>query len=82
RDLPRRLRAVGEKALAADPVARYADAGEMGADLARFRTGRPVAARPETWLERAARSAWVYRAAIGLVLAYLAMRVVVALLAG
>ena len=82
RDLPRRLRAVGEKALAADPAARYADAGEMGADLARFRAGRPVAARPETWLERAARSAWAYRAAIGLVLAYLAMRVVVALLAG
>jgi serine/threonine protein kinase len=82
RDLPKRLRAVGEKALAADPAARYTDAGAMGADLARLRAGRPVAARPETWLERAARSAWAYRAAIGLVLAYLAMRIVVAWLTG
>jgi serine/threonine protein kinase len=82
RDLPRRLRAVGAKALAADPAARYADAQQMGADLARFRAGEPVAARPETRIERAARSAWAYRAAIGLVLAYLAMRVIVALVAG
>jgi hypothetical protein len=70
------------KALATDPAARYSDAEEMGADLARFRAGRPVAARPETWVERAGRSAWAYRTAIGLVLAYLAMRVVVAWLAG
>ena len=82
RDLPRRLRAVAGKALATDPAARYSDAEEMGADLARFRAGRPVAARPETWVERSARSAWAYRTAIGLVLAYLAMRVVVAWLAG
>jgi serine/threonine protein kinase len=82
RDLPRRLQAVAGKALATDPAARYPDAAEMGADLARFRAGRPVAARPEAWLERVARSAWAYRTAIGLVLAYLAMRVVVARLAG
>jgi len=82
RDLSRRLRAVCTKALATDPADRYADAGEMAADLARFRAGRPVAARPETWLESAGRSAWTYRAAIALVLAYLAMRVLVAWLAG
>lgn len=82
RDLPRRLRAVCVRALATDPAERYADAGEMAADLARFRAGRPVAAHPETWLERAGRSAWAYRAAIALVLAYLAMRVAVAWLAG
>ena len=82
RDLPRRLRAVGEKALSAEPGARYADAGEMGSDLARFRAGLPVAARREGWLERTGRMAWAYRAAIGLVLAYLVMRVIVAWLAG
>lgn len=82
RDLPRRLRAVCARALATDPAERYADAGEMAADLARFRAGRPVAAHPESWLERAGRSAWAYRAAIALVLAYLAMRVAVAWLAG
>ena len=82
RDLPRRLRAVCARALATDPAERYADAGEMALDLARFRAGRPVAAHPESWLERAGRSAWAYRAAIALVLAYLAMRVAVAWLAG
>ncbi|HUF90649.1 MAG TPA: serine/threonine-protein kinase [Gemmatimonadota bacterium] len=81
RDLPRRLRAVCARALATDPAERYADAREMAADLARFRAGRPVAAHPETWLERAGRSAWAYRTAIALVLAYLAMRVAVAWLA-
>jgi serine/threonine-protein kinase len=82
RDLARRLRAVGEKALSAEPSERYADAGAMGADLARFRAGLPVVARPEGWVERTGRRAWTYRAAIGLVLAYLAMRVMVAWLAG
>jgi eukaryotic-like serine/threonine-protein kinase len=82
RELPRRLRAVGEKALSAEPGDRYSDAGEMGADLARFRAGLPVAARPESWLERTGRTAWAYRAAVGLVLAYLVMRVIVAWLAG
>ena len=82
RDLPRRLRAVGEKAMSAAPGARYADAGGMGADLARFRAGLSVAARREGWLERTGRMAWAYRAAIGLVLAYLVMRVMVAWLGG
>ena len=82
RDLPRRLRAVGEKALAAAPEDRYADAGELAADLARFRAGQPVAARREGWLERTGRTAWASRAAVGLVVAYLIMRVVVAWLAG
>ena len=82
RDLPRRLRAVGEKAMSAAPGERYADAGGMGADLARFRAGLSVAARREGWLERTGRMAWAYRAAIGLVLAYLVMRVIVAWLGG
>ena len=82
RQLPRRLRAIGAKALAADSIERYADAGEMAADLARFRAGNPVAAHPESWLERAGRSIWAYRAAVGLVLAYLVMRIVVAWLTG
>jgi serine/threonine-protein kinase len=82
RELPRRLRAIGAKALAADPIERYADAGTLAADLARFRAGRPVAAHPESWLERTGRSIWTYRAAVGLVLAYLVMRIVVAWLTG
>lgn len=82
RELPRRLRAIGAKALAADPIDRYADAGEMAADLARFRAGNPVAAHPESWLERTGRSVWAYRAAVGLVLAYLVMRIVVAWVTG
>jgi hypothetical protein len=54
----------------------------MAADLASFRAGDPVAAHPESWLERTGRSVWAYRAAVGLVLAYLLMRIVVAWLTG
>ena len=82
REVPRRLRAIGAKALAGDPAARYPDARALAADLARFRAGLPVVAHPESWLERAGRSVWAYRAAVALVLAYLVMRIVVAWLAG
>ena len=82
REIPRRLRAIGARALAAEPSGRYADAGELAADLARFRAGVPVLAHPESRLERVGRSVWAYRAAVALVVAYLAMRIVVAWLSG
>src|SRR5690606_15700706 len=40
------LRAVLDKALAADPAERYPDAGELGADLEALAEGRPVRAKP------------------------------------
>jgi hypothetical protein len=80
--VPRRLRAICAKALEADPGQRYPDAGALAADVARFRAGDAVSAYPETWLDRMARLAVTYRTAIILVLAYLAMRAVVAWLSG
>jgi hypothetical protein len=66
-------------ATAADPDARYADARALAEDVRRFRSGLPVAAYREGPLDRLARFAWTYRTPILIVLAYLAMRTVVAL---
>jgi serine/threonine protein kinase len=79
--LPKRLRAIVERAMAPDPRTRYEDAGALARDIARFREGRPVEAWPEGVLERAWRLAGRYRTPILLVLAYLVMRMIVALAA-
>ncbi len=75
--LPRPLAAIRDRALAADPTARYPDAIALGADLRRFLDGDRVLAYRERPLEAIVRIARPYRAAILLVLAYLAMRLVV-----
>ncbi len=77
--LPRRLRAIIERAIAPLPEDRYPDAGRLAEDIARFRAGHPVEAWPEGPMERAGRLVVRYRAPILLVLAYLAMRIIVAL---
>jgi len=76
----RRLRAIVVKCLAPHPDARYAHAGELVEDLARYRAGNPVAAHRESPIERAA--AWFgrYRTFILLVAAYLVMRALFAFL--
>jgi serine/threonine protein kinase len=79
--VPRPLRAICEKAMAADPNARYQSAGEMAADSVRYLDGEPVLAYPEGWLERASRICARHGAAIVLVAAYLLMRVLFILLA-
>jgi serine/threonine protein kinase len=76
---PRRLGAIVARCLAPRPADRYADARDLSADLARYRAGQSVRAHRETpldWLER-----WFdrYRAAVLLVAAYLAMRLILAL---
>jgi eukaryotic-like serine/threonine-protein kinase len=79
--LPRRLRAICEKAMTPDPDARYQSAGEMTADLAHYRNNEPVSAYTESWLERAGRLFARHRTAVVLVAAYLLMRVLFVLLA-
>ena len=81
-ELPTRLRAICARALAPDPAARYADAGALADDLARLRGGLPVAAYPETMLDRAARLAGRYRTPILLIATYLVVRVVIAVAFG
>jgi serine/threonine protein kinase len=78
--VPRPLRAIGEKAMAANPNARYQSAGEMSADIARYLRGAPVLAYPEGLIERAGRIYARHRTAIVLVAAYLLMRVLFILL--
>jgi serine/threonine protein kinase len=82
RDVPKRLRAICTKALSPAAADRYPDAGALAADLARLRAGEAVIAYPETMLDRIGRVAMAYRTAIVLVLAYLILRVIVAIVAG
>ncbi len=74
RSSPRRLEAIGLKALSAEPQQRYASAAELATDVARFRSGQAVLAHREGVAERLARWAWWYRVPILIVAAYLLMR--------
>lgn len=79
-EVPRRLRAIATRCLAPAAGDRYPDAGAVAEEIRRFRAGSPVLAYREGWLERAGQAIRTYRTPILLVVAYLAMRVVVALL--
>ena len=70
------------RARAPDADDRYATAVELSDDVARFRAGEAVHAHHEGPVERAQRVFTRYRTAILLVLAYLVMRVIVAVFGG
>jgi tRNA A-37 threonylcarbamoyl transferase component Bud32 len=57
--VPRDLATVVHRCLRKEPAKRYASAGELADDLARFQSGEPVRARPLSPVERLAR--WVGR---------------------
>src|SRR5262249_12803365 len=52
RRIPRDLETIVLKALAKDPKDRFASAGELGAQLRRFRDTRPIPSRPIPTYER------------------------------
>jgi serine/threonine protein kinase len=79
--VPRPLRAICDKAMSADPRARYPSAGEMTADIAHYLEGAPVAAYRENLLERAGRLYTRHSTAVILVAVYLLMRFVFIFLA-
>ena len=81
-DVPRALRSIAARALAASPDDRYRTVAALGNDVACFRAGQAVEAHAETLVERTTRFARTYRTAILLVLAYIVMRTLVAVLAG
>jgi hypothetical protein len=70
----RPLQSIVARATGSDPEVRYPDAGSLAADVRRFLDDTPVTAHREALIERLRRVARVYRTAIALVLAYLAMR--------
>lgn len=76
--IPARLRSIVLRCLSPEPAARYADAGDLAADLARYRAGMPVMAHHDTRLERLGRWLTTYRTFILLVIAYLVMRAALA----
>jgi serine/threonine protein kinase len=80
--VPKRLRAIALRCLDVLPAHRYADAGEVAGDMARYREGRAVKAYPETVLDRAGRFFLTYRTFILIIAAYLVMRAMVALMIG
>jgi len=78
--VPRPLAAIARRCLAAEASSRYPDAAAVGEEIRRYRAGARVEAYREGPLERVGRWARAYRVPILLVLAYLVMRVVVALI--
>ena len=71
------LRAIVAKATAMSPADRYTDAAKLAEDVARFSDDLPIEAYRENILERSGRWLSRNRALVGMVLAYLLMRVIV-----
>jgi serine/threonine protein kinase len=80
--IPRPLRAIFVRALAADPIDRYPTVKALADDVAKYRSGMAVDAHRETLADRARRYGRTYRTPILLVLAYIVMRAIVAMVAG
>jgi hypothetical protein len=72
--LSRPLRAIGNKATAAEMSARYPSVQELAADLGRYLDDMAVSAYQENLFERTVRLINRNRVAVVLVLAYLLMR--------
>ena len=69
--IPGELATIVMKCLEADPARRYADAGEVAADLRRFIAGEPIHARPRSLVYRASkrlRRSWPLAVAVGVAL--------------
>jgi len=71
---PRAVLAICRKATAEEPSDRYPDVPSLAADVTRYLDGDRVSADPESLLRRAVRVANRHRAAIAIVVAYLAIR--------
>jgi serine/threonine protein kinase len=78
--VPRAIEAVCRRALELDPVARYQTVAELARDVDAFVSGEAVSAHPDSAFRRAARLARKHRVAIGLLGAYVSVRVVLFLL--
>jgi WD40 repeat protein/tRNA A-37 threonylcarbamoyl transferase component Bud32 len=57
--LPQDLQTICLKCLQKEPSQRYASAGALAEDLSRYQAGKPILARPTSWVGRAGR--WCHR---------------------
>lgn len=80
--LPRRLRAIIDKAMSSDVEGRYPTAAELAEDVDRFLDGQTVSALPEGLWTRSRRFVSKHRVAFVLILAYVVVRALVVLLPG
>lgn len=71
---PKAVAAIAATAMSQEPSSRYASVSDLAQDVSRYLDGLSVSAYPENLVQRAARLAYRYRVAIGLVLAYLVVR--------
>ena len=78
---PRALQAIVEKASAADPAGRYPAVSALAADVSRFLSAESVEAHREGPAERLARLVSKHRVPVAVVIAYLVMRVLLAVFA-
>jgi hypothetical protein len=76
-DLPGDLRAIIVKATEPDPANRYADAGELGADLRRYQAGLLVDAYRYRWYQRVARGLRRHRMAVAVIASVLVSGVLI-----
>lgn len=74
--VPRAVRAIVSRAMLPAREGRYADAGALAREIARWLDGLPVEAYRENVLERAGRLLGRHRALVALVVAYLLMRAI------
>ena len=82
RPVPRPLRAIITRAMAANPADRYGDVMALARDVAAFAAGDPVTAYRENIVERTRRIAIRYQTPILLVVGYLLMRITLLLAVG
>jgi serine/threonine protein kinase len=82
RGLPAPLRAICARAMHPEPAGRYQDVAALSADVVSFAAGGAVSVHRESLVEWSVRAVRTHRVAIVLVLAYLVMRVAVAMIAG
>jgi serine/threonine-protein kinase len=75
----RSLASIADKAMNAEPKARYASALELAEDVGHFLDGARVLAHRETVVERVARFAGQHRVILSLLAIYLVVRVLLAL---
>jgi serine/threonine protein kinase len=75
-----RISGICRKAMAPDPAHRYATVSDLMTDVIRLLEGLPIAAYPERLTRRAERVLRKYRLPIGLVMAYVITRALIALL--